>query len=680
MTATPKLRPDLRIVAQTYRGEQSFIVKDPLTHKYFRFRPLEVHVMQALDGKRSAEDAAAALTEAGLPLSAAAVAGFARKLGKLGLLERSLGERSVLQLERLRSERRKRLKPSWLRGDLLRLRWALSDPDAMLERWLPRVRFCFTPPFLLFSVALFAIYFVVIGAMWPQFTATVARLGDPTLGFFIVLWGTGLTTLAIHELGHAFACKYFGGQVNEMGVMVLYFQPAFYCNVNDAWTFPERRARQWVTAAGAWIQFVIAGIAAIVWWAATPGTLVSDMAFSAVLFGGFTALVANLNPLIPLDGYFALSDWLEVPNLRQRAFAYLSWWVRAKVLRIELPEPQADDRERRIFLIYAALAAVYISLLLWLVAAWALGWAGRAFGALGVVLAAAGIALMMRSKIRSSIATLVTAAREHRLRERLKQRRTRVFAALGGALVLGLIVPRPLVVNSGFTAAPAHAFAAVARDSGVAEAVFVTEGMRVSGGAPLVRLRNRDLEREAFAAQRAVDSLTRVARGAQARGAAADLRETTAALQAAEARAAGLRERVAGLTVRARAAGAVLTPRPAELTGRAFDSGDTLLAIGETDSVEVRIAIDGPGAAGTRAGQDVALLPHSSYHRVRGTVTSVSVMGRDTSAVEVRVRLPATADLRPGVSGDARIELSESNVWGALWWNIRQRIRTDILL
>ena len=86
-----------------------------------------------------------------------------------------------------------------------------------------------------------------------------------------VLWLTATVIIVIHELGHGYTCKYFGGQVHEIGAMLLYFEPAFFCNVNDAWTFPELKARLWVTAAGSWIQLVVASLAAIVWWAATPG-------------------------------------------------------------------------------------------------------------------------------------------------------------------------------------------------------------------------------------------------------------------------------------------------------------------------------------------------------------------------------------------------------------------------
>ena len=129
---------------------------------------------------------------------------------------------------------------------------------------------------------------------------------------FAVFWLSGTAIIVIHELGHGLTCKYFGGKVHEIGAMLFYFQLAFFCNVNDAWTFPERRARLWVTAAGAWIQLVVASIAAMVWWAATPGSLLAYAAFAGVFTGGIATVLMNANPLIPLDGYYALSDYLEV--------------------------------------------------------------------------------------------------------------------------------------------------------------------------------------------------------------------------------------------------------------------------------------------------------------------------------------------------------------------------------
>ena len=109
--SAPQLRADLAIVEQRFRDEQSFVVKDPTTHAYFRFRPVEMRVMRLFDGARSAAQIAEQLVADGVRVSSSTVEGFARKLAALGLLERTLLERTTQQLERLRAERRRHSQP-----------------------------------------------------------------------------------------------------------------------------------------------------------------------------------------------------------------------------------------------------------------------------------------------------------------------------------------------------------------------------------------------------------------------------------------------------------------------------------------------------------------------------------------------------------------------------------------
>ena len=342
VSAAPRLRADLTIVEQTYRGEQSFIVKDPKTRKYFRFRPVEIGVLRQFDGTRSAAEVAAALAEAGLRRVGGRGRGVRRQAQDDGTAgahrRRALGADDGAAPRPAAAASRG---GSPYQGDIFRIRWSMGDPDHFMDRTIPYLRWMFTGGFLVVSVALFAVYLLVIALKWSEFTAAFGNLYHFRYSAWelFVLWVTATVIIVIHELGHGYTCKYFGGQVHEIGAMLLYFEPAFFCNVNDAWTFPELKARLWVTAAGSWIQLVAASLAAIVWWAAAPGTLVSHIALSAVLIGGVTTIAMNANPLIPLDGYFALSDYLEVPNLRQRAFAHLAWVVKTRVLRLDLPMP-----------------------------------------------------------------------------------------------------------------------------------------------------------------------------------------------------------------------------------------------------------------------------------------------------------------------------------------------------
>jgi putative peptide zinc metalloprotease protein len=683
VSAAPRLRPDLTVVEQTYRGEQSFIVKDPKSRKYFRFRPVEARVLQQFDGARSPADMAAELTEAGLRLSAATVEKFAAKLKTMGLLERTLGERSVLMMERLRAQRRQRLKGGAGQTDIFRIRWSMGDPDAFMDRTIPYLRWMFTRGFAIASVFLFAVYLVIAAAKWSELSAAFGDLYHfrYSVGEFATLWLTATVIIAIHEMGHGYTCKHFGGQVHEIGAMLLYFEPAFFCNVNDAWTFPELKARLWVTAAGSWIQLVAASLAAIVWWAATPDTLISHIALSAVLIGGVTTVVMNANPLIPLDGYFALSDWLEVPNLRQRAFAHLSWVVKARVFRLDVPEPVAEEREQRIFLIYSLLALWYITSIMLLVAGSVYGWLDRALGLAGGAVFVFGVWLMFRSEIRSAVQTGVAAWRDFRARVAGRRLRDRIAIVAGLVLVAGAVIPRPITVTGSFAVAPALSVPLTAPDSGIVAGVYVREGTRVEAGMPLVQVRDLDLERAALETGRRVDSLA--AREAQAR--AAGRADETARLEAERAtetaRLDGMTAEQRVLTVRALRPGIVVTSRPEQLTGRWVSLGERLLEVGQPDSLEIRIALAGAGATQVRAGQAARLVFHADGHTLAGRVGGVAESSAAGSgAVEARVGVRGGGPWRPGMTGEASVTLRKSNLWGALWWGVRRRVRTDILL
>jgi putative peptide zinc metalloprotease protein len=679
----PKLRRDLVLVEQTYRGEQSFVLKDPESRKYYRFRPLEIRVMQSLDGEHTTAEIAATLANEGVGVSWATVEAFAGKLIAMGLCERTMGERSVLLMERLRAERRQRLGRHIFKGDLLRLRWSVGDPDKLFDRWLPRLRFFFSRTFLGISVVLFALYFLVIGLKWQEFSQAVTDLYtfNVTAGTLLVFWLTGTVIIAIHELGHGFTCKYFGGQVHEIGAMLIYFEPAFFCNVNDAWTFPELRARLWVTAAGSWIQLVVAGVAAIVWWAVAPGSLISEIALAAVLIGGITTVFMNVNPLIPLDGYYALSDYLEVPNLRHRAFAHLTWLVKTRIFRLDVPQPPAHEREQRIFLVYGALAATYITLILGFFAAAALGWLSHWLGVIGVLIFATGLWLALRHKVREWVRTAALALRKHRtalLADRLRRR----LAVAGGSIVLlGLIVPWPITISGPFTVAPAVAIPLTAPDSGVVQGVHVMEGTRVPAGAPLLEIRNFQLEREAVSSRRITDSLE--ARTAQAR--AQELTSEVARLDAArsieDARLSGFHQRIEALGIRALSSGVVITPRPEELAGQWVSRGQMVLQLGQPDSVEIRIALTGPGTTRVHVGQPVQLLSDATLDpALSAHLTQVSAAADSSQSLEARLRLPGAETWRPGMTGRARIRLRQSNLWGALWWGLRSQVRSDIFL
>jgi putative peptide zinc metalloprotease protein len=159
-----------------------------------------------------------------------------------------------------------------------------------------------------------------------------------------------------------------------MGFLLIYLLPAFYCNVSDAWLFADKARRLWVSAAGTILQVVLYAIAAIAWALLPRGTWASDACALTIAIAGLTALF-NFNPLIKLDGYYMLSDYLGIPNLRKRAFAYLASEARrvfkglARLMRRPSigtagpgSKPARGDfssRERSIYLAYGITAGAY---------------------------------------------------------------------------------------------------------------------------------------------------------------------------------------------------------------------------------------------------------------------------------------------------------------------------------
>jgi putative peptide zinc metalloprotease protein len=203
----------------------------------------------------------------------------------------------------------------------------------------------------------------IIVAHWSRFAGEflallLGRASLPTYGLLILV---SVFVIAIHELGHGLMCKRFGGHVHEIGFLLMYFMPCFYCDVSDAWLFERRRERLWVTLAGPYIELFVGALATFVWWATEPGHPVNIIAFQVALISSLGAVLLNLNPLLKQDGYYALIDYLGLPNLRERAFGYLGVLVRRSMSGDHGAGagPELSGRRRKILLTYGLLAGIY---------------------------------------------------------------------------------------------------------------------------------------------------------------------------------------------------------------------------------------------------------------------------------------------------------------------------------
>jgi len=309
------------------------------------------------------------------------------------------------------------------------------------------------------------------------------------------------------------------------------------------------------------------------------------------------------------------------------------------------------------------------------------GWLSEALGVLGVLLFATLVWRMAREPLREWGRTAATSARG--ILARLPRgRRARVLAAAGGVVLIVALVPRPITVSGPFTVAPGFRIALVAADSGVVFDISAREGAVAPQGATLARIRNLELERAVAAGARAVDSLSLREVSARAGGRDGEVARLADAGRAEAARLGGLRRRVESLVLRAPERALIVTPRPEEQAGRSVALGDTVLELADPERVEARIAVQGAGASMIRPGLPVRLVSHADPGlRLSAVVAQVSAAASDSGgSVETRVPLEAAVALRPGMTGEASVTLRRSNAWGALWWALRRRLRTDLLL
>jgi multidrug resistance efflux pump len=325
-------------------GGSLLIVKHPVTGRFFRFRPAERFILEQLDGDTPL-DLIRTRTEArfGAPLGLDTLNTFVRNLAKIGLLD--TGAPAVHRTHRSGPR---------IHGNLLYLRLALLDPDRLF-RWLaPRVRFLFTWQFFVASAVPILLAFAVTFTHAGEIARDVSGLYQAST--IVPLFALILVVASVHEFAHGLTCKHFGGEVHELGFMMMYFQPAFYCNVSDAWLFPEKAKRLWVGFAGPYVELFVWALATIIWRVTEPDTWVSRTALIVWTLSGVRSFV-DLNPFVKLDGYYLLSDYLELPNLRRRSFKYVGDGIK-RLFGLGTRPLDVSSHERRIYVIYGLVATI----------------------------------------------------------------------------------------------------------------------------------------------------------------------------------------------------------------------------------------------------------------------------------------------------------------------------------
>jgi len=579
----PRLRTHLRLHRHQYRGQVWYVLQDFASDRFHRFPSQVYFVIALMDGRRTVHQIWE-MAMARLGDDAPTQQEIITLISQLHAIDGLVMSGTVPDTAELTRRSAKQTRREWMSRlmNVFAWRFPLCDPDRFLTRFLPVVR-----PFLgpISAVAWLAVVSVAFVAGLTHWTDLSRDVMDQVMApqNLVLLWLLFPIIKLVHELGHAFVTKVFGGEVHELGIMLLVFTPVPYVEASAAWGFENKWKRVLVGAAGMIVELFLAALALFIWLEAEPG-IVRMSAYNVMLIAGVSTVLFNANPLLRFDGYYMLMDFLEIPNLKGRATRFFGWlYERYILLQREAEMPISTAGERAWFLAYASASSVYrvlvvVGILLFL---------GDRFPLAAVVFAGLTAVTMIGIPLVKGLNFLLTNPRLHRVRIRAVL--TTACLVCGIVLIIGG-VPVPFhTVAEGVVWLPDEAYVR-AGTNGFVKEVIAKPGSRVELDEVLLICENpelaaqldvtsqRLLELEARRTEKLPSDLVK----------AAILEEEIRYATQEHARA---RERADQLTVRSRRAGTFVAPVAVDLPGRFVHQGELLAHVVDLDTITVHAVV-----------------------------------------------------------------------------------------
>jgi putative peptide zinc metalloprotease protein len=625
-TLRPRLSAQVRFHRHVYRGELWYVIQNPTTGRVHRLTPSAHTLVNAMDGERTTDEVwNAALTQLGDDAPTQDETIWVMGLLYMADVLRCDVPPDTAELfrraqEREEKERRSKLNPISFRVPLL-------DPDAFLTRWMPWV----APFYGRVGVVLWCAVVAIAGLLAlehaPELAAGTRSLLEPES--LVAMWFAYPVVKALHELGHAFAVKRWGGPVHEIGVLFLVFMPVPYVDASASSVFAGKRRRIAVGAAGIAVELFLAAIALFVWLSVEPGW-VRHVAYAVMLVGGVSTLLFNGNPLLRFDGYYVLADWLEIPNLSSKASQYLGALSKRALLGVRnIQLPETTPREAGWLLSYAVGSFVYRIGVLFGIALYL----ANDFFVFGVVLAVATLVLRIVVPLLRQISFVLT---DPSVGERRGRAVIGSFGVSAIVATLLLTLPIPLRTQAqGIIWLPEQAHVRAAAD-GFVEAVLVAPHSRVEAGQPLIETRDPSIEarvlmlsaraRELRLELQALDPTDRVA----ADGARARVEDAVAELRRAK-------ERAGDVIMRAPTDGVFVVADGRDLLGRYVRQGKVVAYVVDLATATARVVVPQEDAAVLRGRTSAAWV---RLEHDLGDVLAADVV-REVPAATDRLPTPA---------------------------------------
>lgn len=707
---TLRARSDVQLAETAFVGQRAHVLKDPLTLELFHLTAEEFFLFQAVRVRTTLSQLREGFERRFAPrrITPVALQQGLNQLHQRGLLLSEAPAQGKELLER--GERRRR--QEWLQSlmSLLSIRIGSFDVTSLIDGLHHRVRWLFSIPGLLLAAAIVLYAGGILIRRSADLATSLSGLAELSQPRYWLLWlATIVAVKVIHELAHALTCKHLGGRCHEIGVLLLAFLPCLYCDVTDVWRIPSKWRRIAVSSAGMLAELVIAALALVAWNNTEPG-LLHLWCLSVVMICSLGTLLINANPLLRYDGYYILSDLVEVPNLSMRAQGLMSERLRSWLLNQPVQEDSLlGPRRRRAVMLYAIAAKIYLCLLVILIFAGLLAVA-RPYRLENLVYTISVITLA--SMLLAPLLGTWKLWRNPSVRHRLRPARVSLLMGLLAAVLAVVFywpIERSITVPAVFV--PQQAKIVYASTGGQLE-FAQPAGTFVREGEAIARLNNTEMELAVVEKQGEYE-VRRVAyeqlSAMRSWDKSAGVRTPTAraALASAEVALAEHRRRQEQLTLRAPVDGVMIAPPLVELqqdrTGQLptwtgsplepqnigcwIEPGTVFCSVSSSDSLTALVTVEEADATEVVAGQKVRILAASAPVRIiEGEVVQVAKRGKASDTKQattgrnkkhlVEVRL-LTDDpwLLVGTRGTAKIEASRRTLWEITYQQLQRMLK-----
>jgi putative peptide zinc metalloprotease protein len=585
-----KLRPGAQISRQYYRGDRWYVVRDPAGNQFHRLSDPAYRFVGLLDGTRTVEEAwdlCGGQLADDAPTQPEVIQILSHLYGA-NLIDADVTPDATVLLRR-----HKKLSQRKLQGRLMNVlfpRIPLWDPDRFLVRWLPLVRLMFSRLGALIWLAVVFAAVAMVAANWNSNTHNVTKAAKYAINLhqnpvnLLLLWGVFVFVKLIHELGHAFGCRRFGGECHELGIMFLVFIPTPYVDASTAWSFPNKWHRIFVGAAGMIVELFFAALCTFFWVnTRDPYSLPAQLAFNAMLVASVTTVIFNANPLLRYDGYYILSDWLEIPNLRQKSTEYALGLIKRHLFRVKATQPLPPPVQRMWLFTYAVASSIYrvfVGIMIIILVAFQIP-------ILGVLMALGGVVTWILVPFYKTFKYLAIEPELHRKRGRA----TAYTLAFVGLLVLSIgIIHFPLNLDAVGVAQPAVREVVRAGADGKVEEIFAKDDQILKAGDPILRCVSPQIDAQIREMQANLRALELEQDSARVDGVNPEIYEQ--AIIGARRELDLWLSRREKLTLRARIDGRLVAPQLHEMKGQYLAESQTVAMVTQDDQFMIHTLME----------------------------------------------------------------------------------------